>query len=464
MAYELKSYKKFMATVATATLVATAVAPLASAATVSDFTDVAPQYKEAVSFLLEKGATNGKTETQFGVYESITRQDAAVQLVKVLGLEVDTTVTKTKFTDVPARTAPYVQALVDVGITNGKTETQFGANEEITRGQLAVWIQKGFKLEGAGSVDFTDVASQYQEAVSSLVDNGVTNGVSETQFGTYQNAQRGDYAIFLMRAFRAFEAASKPVASSDITLHEVAPVEGTTAITTGDQGVELVYSLFDQSGEEMMFAPHEADVMGDEDIEIIEGVEFTSSNPEVIDIDTLAVNEDGVATLNVGTTAGTTEIIATIPETNVVSKVTVTVVEYDNVAPEITETTIYRNSGSKNLFVGFKLNENIDLNWKSKGNVEIIYQTKNDKGEYKNKLTKNKAYGGYLNVNNEATKYGPGMFNVDIKKYGSILPIDKMISTTVTSNDWTGSELRVIIRVTDNNGNMSEQILTLPAL
>lgn len=217
MAYQPKNYRKFVATAATATLVAGAVAPLASAATVSDFTDVAPQYQEAVSFLLEKGATNGMSDTQFGVYENIIRQDAAVQLVKVLGLEVDLTETTTKFSDVPARTAPYVNALVKAGITNGKTETTFGANDEITRAELAVWIQRGFELKGSGSVDFTDVPSQYQDAVSALKENGITQGINETQFGTYDNAIRGDFAIFLMRAAAVAETPTVATAIESVS-------------------------------------------------------------------------------------------------------------------------------------------------------------------------------------------------------------------------------------------------------
>jgi hypothetical protein len=54
MAYQPKSYKKFVATAATATLVASAVAPVAFAAKpASEFTDVAPQYKEAVDYLID---------------------------------------------------------------------------------------------------------------------------------------------------------------------------------------------------------------------------------------------------------------------------------------------------------------------------------------------------------------------------------------------------------------------------
>ena len=39
-----------------------------------------------------------------------------------------------------------------------------------------------------------------QEAVNALVSNKVTNGTSATSFGTYDNAKRGDFAIFLQRA------------------------------------------------------------------------------------------------------------------------------------------------------------------------------------------------------------------------------------------------------------------------
>ncbi|MGM9923454.1 MAG: S-layer homology domain-containing protein, partial [Bacillus sp. (in: firmicutes)] len=87
--------------------------------------------------------------------------------------------------------------------TSGKTATQFGAHDLITRGELAVWIQKGFELKGSSDVKFTDVAKQYKEAVSALVDNKITNGINETQFGTDQNAKRGDFAIFLKRAYDA---------------------------------------------------------------------------------------------------------------------------------------------------------------------------------------------------------------------------------------------------------------------
>ncbi|MGM9927598.1 MAG: S-layer homology domain-containing protein [Bacillus sp. (in: firmicutes)] len=205
-----KSLSRFTGLMVTSSIVATALAPTGMAAVqeAKQFKDVAPQYKEAVQFLLDKGATKGLTDTKFGVYDNITRQDAAVQLVKVLGLEVDNNVEKSTFKDVPNRTAKYVDALVKAGITNGKTKTTFGAADNITRGELAIWIAKGFELEGTGKVGFKDVNKRYVDAVSALVENKITKGMDELAFGTDRNATRGQFAIFLQKA----DAAKTPVA------------------------------------------------------------------------------------------------------------------------------------------------------------------------------------------------------------------------------------------------------------
>lgn len=199
MAYQPKSYRKFVATAATATLVASAVAPAAAAG----FTDVSDNYKEAVDFVVSKGA-KGLTETRFGVSENIKRVDAAVLLANVLELDTEKA-PAAGFTDVPARAQGAVNALKAAGITNGKSDTKFGANDLITRGELAIWIQKGFGLEGKAELKFTDVGSRYTEAVAALVANKITQGKSETQFGTADNAKRGDYAIFLHRAHQTLD-------------------------------------------------------------------------------------------------------------------------------------------------------------------------------------------------------------------------------------------------------------------
>jgi trimeric autotransporter adhesin len=202
MAYQPKSYRKFIATAATATLVAGAVAPVASLA--ADFTDVTAKYKEAVDFVVSKGV-NGTSATTFGTDAQIKRVDAAVMVAAVLGLDTEKAPAG-GFTDVPERAVGAVNALKAAGITSGKTATTFDADSNITRGELAIWIQKGFKLEGTSTLAFTDVTERYAAAVKALVDNKVTSGTSATTFGVNNFAKRGDFAIFLQKADVAAKA------------------------------------------------------------------------------------------------------------------------------------------------------------------------------------------------------------------------------------------------------------------
>lgn len=237
MAYQPKSYRKFIATAATAAIVASAVAPAASAA---GFTDVPARYKDAVDFVVSKGV-NGLTPTTFGTNDPIKRVDAAVMIANVLELDTENA-PAAGFTDVPARAQGAVNALKEAGITSGKTATTFDANSPITRGELAIWIYKGFGLEGSADVPFSDVSDRYADAVSAMVANEITQGVSETKFGVGQEAKRGDYAIFLYKSHLAVEDDEEtPVVASGISgfvldgdkpvENAVVTVEGKTAKT-----------------------------------------------------------------------------------------------------------------------------------------------------------------------------------------------------------------------------------------
>ncbi len=193
-------YRKFLTTAATAAVVVSAIAPIASADEIQ-FNDVSERYQEAVTFLVSTGA-KGTSSSTFSTYEPIKRVDAAVLLANVLKLDTEKA-PDSGFKDVPDRAKGAVNALKKAGITAGKATDKFGAQDLITRGELAIWIQKGFQLKGNTALSFKDVAPQYDTAVQALASNNITKGVSATEFGTHQNAKRGDYAIFLHKAYLA---------------------------------------------------------------------------------------------------------------------------------------------------------------------------------------------------------------------------------------------------------------------
>ncbi|MBF4501401.1 S-layer homology domain-containing protein [Savagea sp. SN6] len=194
-----KSYNKFVATAATATLVASAIAPVAASADSKQFTDVNERYAPAVDYVVSKGV-QGKTSTQFGVQDSIKRVDAAVFIANALDLNKPGS-PDAGFSDVPARAKDAVNALKAKGIINGKTDTRYGANDVLTRGEVALILASAYNLKGdANSVKFTDVnKNRYGSAVAGLVEAGVTDGISDTKFGTENPVKRGDLAVFLYK-------------------------------------------------------------------------------------------------------------------------------------------------------------------------------------------------------------------------------------------------------------------------
>ncbi|KAA9015493.1 S-layer homology domain-containing protein [Niallia endozanthoxylica] len=165
----------------------------------TSFTDVSARYQDAVSFVVSKGV-KGMPDNTFGIGANIKRVDAAVMIAEVLDLDIESA-PDSGFTDVPERAVKHVNALKAKGITSGKTATTLDSHSEITRGELAIWIKRAFDLQASnGELPFNDVADRYTEAVSALVYNNVTNGTSDTTFGTHDHAKRGDFALFLHRA------------------------------------------------------------------------------------------------------------------------------------------------------------------------------------------------------------------------------------------------------------------------
>jgi hypothetical protein len=168
--------------------------------TLKAFTDVSDRYKEAVGHLVQEDITQGLTNTMFGTRNKIKRIDAAVLLAKALKLDLQSS-KEAGFKDVPSRAKDAVNALVEKDILNGKSKERFGANDNLTRGEMALMIKRAYELEGSGvNLSFTDVSDRYELAVKSLVKNKITQGKTATSYGTGSPITRGEMAIFLFRA------------------------------------------------------------------------------------------------------------------------------------------------------------------------------------------------------------------------------------------------------------------------
>ena len=112
----------------------------------------------------------------------------------------------TSFADVPA-SAYYAKAVawaVENGITNGMTETTFAPDATCTRGQSVTFLYRALGKKVESSATFTDVKSDafYADAVNWAVASDVTNGTSNTTFSPNADCTRAEIVTFLYRAYQ----------------------------------------------------------------------------------------------------------------------------------------------------------------------------------------------------------------------------------------------------------------------
>ena len=109
-----------------------------------------------------------------------------------------------KFTDLDkaAWYYDYVKAIVEKGLMNGMSDTEFGPNLTLTRGMFVTILHR---VEGEPTVEsgvqFTDVAAgqYYENAVKWASANGIVEGISETEFAPDAEVTREQMAAMIAR-------------------------------------------------------------------------------------------------------------------------------------------------------------------------------------------------------------------------------------------------------------------------
>ena len=161
-------------------------------------------FYEAVKWAVKNGITTGVGNDLFAPEQPCTRAQIVTFLWRAAGSPEPKTASS--FTDVPAN-AYYAKAVawaVENGITNGMTETTFAPDATCTRGQSVTFLYRALKGSASGSTNFTDVKSDafYADAINWAVANNVTNGTSNTTFSPNADCTRAEIVTFLYRAYQ----------------------------------------------------------------------------------------------------------------------------------------------------------------------------------------------------------------------------------------------------------------------
>ena len=173
--------------------------------TVVPFADVPADayYYNAVQWAVRNGITNGTSETTFSPNAPCTRGQVVTFLWRAAGCPTPNG-SEMPFTDV-VKGSYYETAVlwaVEHGITNGTSETTFSPNAPCTRAQTVTFLWRSQGKPAAGTANpFTDVAKDtyYTDAVLWAVENGITEGTSETTFSPDEDCTRAQTVTFLYR-------------------------------------------------------------------------------------------------------------------------------------------------------------------------------------------------------------------------------------------------------------------------
>ena len=149
-------------------------------------------------------STGGVSSSLFAPEDGCTRAQIVTFLWRAAGSPESSALSN--FNDVPADKyyAKAVAWAVENGITNGTTDTTFSPDDICTRAHGVTFLYRAAKATASvGASAFTDVADSayYADAVKWATEQGITKGISSTLFGPDETCTRAQIVTFLYRLY-----------------------------------------------------------------------------------------------------------------------------------------------------------------------------------------------------------------------------------------------------------------------
>ncbi len=167
--------------------------------------------ENAVNELHEREIVYGITERLFEPGRDVTRAEFITMLLR--GFELIGEDAQCSFEDVPSGSwyYPAVAMAYSMGIVSGYSDTVFGANDKISRQDMAVMTVRlltalGLNLESVR--DYTEFADEIEisdyakPSVVSLYQSGIINGVGDNRFDPKGSANRAASAVILYQTLK----------------------------------------------------------------------------------------------------------------------------------------------------------------------------------------------------------------------------------------------------------------------
>lgn len=272
MANQPKKYTKFVATAATATLVASAIVPVASAASLSDISG--NTHEEAINALVDAGVINGYPDGTFKPNKELTRSDVVKLLGKYLEAEgyapASTWKTSPAFADLKTTSneelLKYASVVKEAGVFVG-SHGNLLPGDLITRENMALTLVrmvntlKDLSLEEFvagqdfnGDVKDTNQAKAEARSAIAVLDFFDITNPAVSNFNPKGNTTRGQFATFLYKTANTDFGKAPSNEASDVVPTSVDLVEKSTQGKFGEN-VTLTVKVTAEPGESVANIP-----------------------------------------------------------------------------------------------------------------------------------------------------------------------------------------------------------------
>ena len=252
MGHQQKSYKKFVATAATATLVGSAIVPVASAS----FKDVAEnnEFATYINKAVEAGYVKGYADGTFGIKDNLKRSQVVIIIGRYLeSLGYTSEATTSPWLDATSEELiKYGNIVKEAGVFTGYANGTLNGSGFITRENMAVVLDRLAKtvtgtslsdvatdIEDIKVADLATASVSYQASIQALRDLGISTA---NNFNPKGSVKRGQFAKFIVTTVEKideikvapavkFEDIKEEIEVVDATLPEVANIKADNAAT-----------------------------------------------------------------------------------------------------------------------------------------------------------------------------------------------------------------------------------------
>lgn len=171
------------------------------------FKDVDSNYWASfqIENLYNQKIINGYPDGEFKPAETIMRSHAAIMLTKALNLSTENVINP-NFKDVPT-TDPYykqIAAVANAGLVQGRGNGIFAKDGALTRGEMAVIIQKAYKVKDASKGYFPDNKPNHYayHYINAIAEAKIAGGYPDGTFKPENKVTRAEFSAFLYNAMQ----------------------------------------------------------------------------------------------------------------------------------------------------------------------------------------------------------------------------------------------------------------------